>query len=300
MKLYAPSYYKSFKCIADKCRHSCCIGWEIGIDEQTLSRYAREASHISELSRTVDFTATPATFIMKEDGRCPHLDSRGLCKIISRFGEEWIPHICREHPRFYNLTSHGAEVGIGMACEEAARIILSSDSYELTEIGEIEDLADLPEFDTVSLRERIFSVLCDRALSYRERLTQLYAISGVDPSEIFDSHWQDTVSALEYLEEDSRALFLCYSSALGEECEEYSEILERALRYFIYRHLSSSDSETDARLDLGFAFFAERLLASLIKSRKCDTGEVYEYGRRISEELEYSEENRDLLRFEFI
>ena len=39
MKLYAPSYYKSFKCIADKCRHSCCIGWEIDIDDDTFEYY---------------------------------------------------------------------------------------------------------------------------------------------------------------------------------------------------------------------------------------------------------------------
>ena len=29
MTVTVPSYYKDFKCIADKCRHSCCIGWEI-------------------------------------------------------------------------------------------------------------------------------------------------------------------------------------------------------------------------------------------------------------------------------
>ena len=29
MKLYAPKYYNEFKCIADKCTHSCCVGWEI-------------------------------------------------------------------------------------------------------------------------------------------------------------------------------------------------------------------------------------------------------------------------------
>ena len=39
MKLYAPSYYKDFKCIADKCAHNCCIGWEIDIDEISLEKY---------------------------------------------------------------------------------------------------------------------------------------------------------------------------------------------------------------------------------------------------------------------
>ena len=39
MKLYAPAYYKNFKCIADKCEHSCCVGWEIDIDKETLDKY---------------------------------------------------------------------------------------------------------------------------------------------------------------------------------------------------------------------------------------------------------------------
>ena len=39
MKIFAPSYYKNFKCLADRCTHSCCIGWEIDVDADTLLRY---------------------------------------------------------------------------------------------------------------------------------------------------------------------------------------------------------------------------------------------------------------------
>ena len=28
-----PDFYGKFKCTAEKCRHSCCIGWEIDIDD---------------------------------------------------------------------------------------------------------------------------------------------------------------------------------------------------------------------------------------------------------------------------
>ena len=31
-----PNYYDKFKCIANRCKHSCCIGWEIDIDEDTM------------------------------------------------------------------------------------------------------------------------------------------------------------------------------------------------------------------------------------------------------------------------
>ena len=39
MNKIVPDYYKKFKCIADKCKHSCCIGWEIDIDEHTYNKY---------------------------------------------------------------------------------------------------------------------------------------------------------------------------------------------------------------------------------------------------------------------
>lgn len=34
MKLRKPDYYDRFRCIAGACKDSCCIGWEIDIDEK--------------------------------------------------------------------------------------------------------------------------------------------------------------------------------------------------------------------------------------------------------------------------
>ena len=34
-----PAFYPAFRCKAGECRHSCCRGWEIDIDENTLSTY---------------------------------------------------------------------------------------------------------------------------------------------------------------------------------------------------------------------------------------------------------------------
>ena len=40
MNIYVPSYYQKFRCIADRCRHSCCVGWEIDIDKDTCEYYS--------------------------------------------------------------------------------------------------------------------------------------------------------------------------------------------------------------------------------------------------------------------
>ena len=39
MRYIKPTYYDEFKCIADKCPDTCCAGWQIVIDEETLDKY---------------------------------------------------------------------------------------------------------------------------------------------------------------------------------------------------------------------------------------------------------------------
>ena len=57
MKLYAPAYYKEFSCIADRCRHSCCIGWEIDVDADTLAFYEDlEGDYADKIRASIDRT----------------------------------------------------------------------------------------------------------------------------------------------------------------------------------------------------------------------------------------------------
>lgn len=39
MILRVPDYFDEFECIAGRCRHSCCAGWEVEIDEKTFDYY---------------------------------------------------------------------------------------------------------------------------------------------------------------------------------------------------------------------------------------------------------------------
>ena len=80
--------------------------------------------------------------------------------------------------------------------------------------------------------------------------------------------------------------------------KENEPVLERFLAYLIYRHASSAETEAEFYSSLGFAFFAERLLASLLSENK--NSNPVELVRIISEELEYSEENTAAIKFEFI
>ncbi len=288
MKLYAPKYYKNFQCIADRCEHSCCIGWEIDIDRDTFEKYKTlKHEYASYITGSISTEDTPH-FRLTKGNRCPHLDERGLCNIITNVGEDYLCDICREHPRFYNYTDV-AEVGIGMSCPEAARIILSSSDYaEIEEIGEVEAMPDAVDFDGRAARGEIYAILQNTAYGYPTALDKIYRKYSIDASD--DKRWLAILDSLEYLDVDHKALLMNYSSTCRPEGAD--EYLKRFLAYLLYRHCTEAFDADDFCDRLAFCLFCERLLASLICHVAADSLQtIVPLASIISEEIEYSEEN---------
>ena len=297
MELFAPKYYNNFKCIADKCKHSCCIGWRIGIDEQTLAKYRALPEELAApITGKLAEDEEGTHIILAEGERCPHLTECGLCRIISTLGEEYTSEICREHPRFYNTLSSRAEVGIGASCEEAARIIASSDEYsEFVKVGEITVDGESGGYSALCEREAVYALLSDREVQYSERLRTIALRYGAPFLSAIDDELRAALDELEYLDESHHAVFTNYSSA-EKNGEKYERELERFLAYLIFRHASSAYDLCDFHVRIAFSLFLERLAASVADS--CDVG-ICEAIRIISEEIEYSEDNTDALIFEF-
>lgn len=149
MNIYAPQYYKEFHCIAGLCRHTCCAGWEIDIDDASLRRYrAMKGVFADWLNANIAANDVPH-FILTDDERCPLLNDDNLCKLILHCGEESLCQICADHPRFRNYWSGRIEIGLGMVCEEAARIILSENEpmrIERIEGSEAENCTEAEEY----------------------------------------------------------------------------------------------------------------------------------------------------------
>ncbi len=293
MKLLAPKYYKDFKCISDRCTHSCCIGWEIDVDPDTAKLYTK-LSH--PYAKVVRDSIEDGHFKLCPDERCPHLDKNGLCRIILELGEDHLCDICREHPRFYNYSKYGKEVGLGLSCEEAARIILSSDDYDkLIEIGETGEFFDEIEYDSTPTRDRIFSILSSD-MEYGKKLDTIYREFNIFPSILSDAEWQKTIASLEYLDEVHKEMFACYSNGAAVPLLQ-EKAAERALAYFIYRHCTEVYDDDDLRAHLGFCLFCERLLASLMSAYPDEN--IITLARIISEEIEYSEDNTNTIIMKF-
>ena len=288
MKLFAPAYYKHFRCIADACEHSCCIGWEIDIDDTTLQKYKQlKTGYGATICDSIEWEETPH-FRLCEGDRCPHLDERGLCRIILGADEDHLCDICREHPRFYNFTSV-AEVGVGMSCPEAARLVLSSpDFFSMEEVGEVDAEPDGVLFDGRAERVKIYNVLQKK--DYAAALAQIYSAYSVDVGD--DAEWLKILGSLEYLNADHRELLLHYTSKNRPKGERIEDYCKRFLAYFIYRHCTEAIDEEDFCARLTFCLFCERLFASLLCFKGAETlQEVATLASILSEEIEYSDDN---------
>lgn len=167
MRLRAPHYYKNFKCIANKCKNNCCkAGWEIDIDKLSANVYKNTDSDFGKkLNSNINFKE-PVHFILNKDGICPFLNTNDLCEIYINLGEKNMCQICRDHPRYYEWFDGIKECGIGLCCEEAARIILTNtapfSTYETEIPEEICDSYDNELYSyLLNARSKIISYLDD-------------------------------------------------------------------------------------------------------------------------------------------
>lgn len=140
MILRVPSYYKEFRCIADRCQDSCCIGWEIDIDEETLSYYKSVEGTFGKRLRDHMMTDEMNSFALRENGWCPFLNEQKLCDICIELGEEALCEVCTEYPRFTMEYKNVREKVLSLSCEEVGRILFSADRKISWEVADFPDM----------------------------------------------------------------------------------------------------------------------------------------------------------------
>ena len=258
--VYWPNYYKDFRCKADKCAHTCCAGWVIGIDDDSLSRFLKDAE--------VKTRIRDGCFILREDGRCPFLRDDNLCDMILKHGDDYLCDICREHPRFYNEIGDHIEAGIGLVCEEACRLVLGSDE-PFTLAAEDGSTMELPDY---------VKNIYDGSKTLSEKLTLISKARRADSGlraqifagmEVMEQSWIEQLvkiigEPVSFEDED-------------KVISEHEKELTNFAAYLLYRYEGAGR----------FASEATYLLADLI-FKCCD---LYDAARLFSGEVEYSDIN---------
>ncbi|MBR5537519.1 MAG: flagellin lysine-N-methylase [Clostridia bacterium] len=289
-----PDYYPAFRCIAGDCRHSCCIGWEIDIDEESLAKYKAMPGPLGERLRSNISAGDPPHFVLGEGERCPFLNRCNLCDLILEGGEALLCQICGDHPRFRNFLPGRTEIGLGLCCEGAAALILSR-TEPVTLVAEGTDDAPDRERDALlDLRQQAFAVAQDRTLSMDARCDRLLRLChGCEPGHPAD--WADVLLELERLDDTWTAMVekLAREGKTAPIPAVTDVEWEQLLVYFLYRHFLTAWEDGDVGSKAGFAVFSLRLL-------RCLKGlypqiELAELARMYSAEVEYSTENLDVL-----
>lgn len=308
MLLVYPDYYPEFKCIASACKHSCCIGWEIDIDPESLVRFqAIEGPMGERLARSISMKEEPH-FILGNQERCPFLNQEGLCDLILYGGEEILCQICTDHPRYRNFLPGRTEVGVGLCCEAAGQLILSRKEpvtlcVNVEEVEQEEENLPLQE-----LRQDAFDIAQDRTRTVTEREEALLEhFLGWVP-ELSASQWADIYLDLERLDEAWTAVLKDlrsygdsvdmdgFSQYMTGREEEYEQLLV----YFLYRHFLTAYEDGDVGSKVSFAVLSTRMIRLLGALHWQMTGtftleDQVEYARMYSAEIEYSQDNLDTL-----
>ena len=297
MKETTIRFMQDFRCIADRCRHSCCIGWEIDIDEDSLAYYESIPGEFGKrLAKNIAKEEDCAHFCLDQHERCPFLNQNGLCDIYSTLGEEALCEICTEHPRFRNYIADNCEVGIGLCCEAAAQLILTqTQKWETVTLWEDEDETEEENAFAawlLALRQKLFAILqsgTDTAVAAEQMIE---AVGVTLPT----CDIAQTLLGLERL--DGAWDEYLFSIAAADTClwekdvPAFDNAFRNLLLYFLYRHLPSAENGEQARARVGFAYLAYRVIRAICAQKKiCSFEDLLEIARLYSAEIEYSEDN---------
>lgn len=299
---FIPDYFPEFSCIAGECRHNCCIGWEIDVDPDTREYYRTVPGEIgARLAENIVDNGETSFFRMGEDERCPFLNRDNLCDLILTLGEESLCQICEEHPRFVNSFAGLWEMGLGLCCEAAGRLILlRKEPVKLICTGEVDsDREPDPEEEyLLSLRDKLTGIAQDRRLSIDARIHALLAEAWRTEIDMTSARWADFLLTLERLD-DAWADRLEDLKSIPEATlsSEWDIPFEQLLVYLLYRHIPGAldDGETSARI--AYCALICTLLRSMLSADPTEEN-LIELARLYSSELEYSDENIEKILWE--
>ena len=277
-----PKFYKNFLCKADKCKHSCCKGWEIDIDEETAGKYLAMTGELGAVIRqNIGKNEDSYFFKLTEDERCPFLQKNGLCKIILNIGEENICEICTMHPRFFTMLDDVELCGVGLSCEKTCELLLGDEKDLVFYIEDTEEELSFSEVLSV-IGLNLPNEMQEFSLAVNaENINKVLEIMA--KTEPIDENWSKELSIMQDMDN------------VELKAKEYLEnsdknILNKIYQYILYRQLERLvDIDIEALINYAQYSILFIILHTMISK------ELGESVRRWSEQIEYDTDNVDLI-----
>ena len=265
-----PSFADAFSCKAGECRHSCCKGWEIDIDDRSLSLYRQlPGTWWERMNAAVSVDESGAHFVLTAQDACPFLRQDGLCDLILAFGEDVLCDICALHPRFYELIGMYELSGLGLSCEAVCELLLA-------EGGELQFLCEETgeSFSLSVLLSRLGFLPEGCALSFAPLEDPAPMLARLEGTEAIDDSWPLELSRI-------RKDFASRPVKLPS-----GQRYDRIFSYVLYRVLEEIPVHGFDAV-LSYARDAVSFIALQDVLYGCDPEAL----RRWSEQIEYSTEN---------
>lgn len=258
MKIVKPTFYKNFKCIAGECPDSCCQGWEVDADSDSLEYY-KTLDNSLEIKKRIDSVLSKdefdnTIFTLAPKKRCPFLNDENLCDMHIAIGGEHTPYTCRTFPRFIYDFGATREIGISFSCPVASDMMYNTESFDFeTEVNS--DLPTLNDIDAEKYfllykgRAEAYKIAKDKNKSIRERLNDLLNLGVLLQEKLFpydeggdDIAFFDVFKNPELINPEWKEKVENFS--LKQVSDTQSN--ENILMYFLYKYLMQAVYDDDA------------------------------------------------------
>lgn len=258
MKIVKPTFYKTFKCIAGDCPDSCCQGWEVDADSDSLEYY-KTLDNSLEIKKRIDSVLSKdefdnTIFTLAPKKRCPFLNDENLCDMHIAIGGEHTPYTCRTFPRFIYDFGATREIGISFSCPVASDIMYNTESFDFeTDINS--DLPTLNDIDAEKYfllykgRAEAYKIAKDKNKSIRERLNDLLDLGVLLQEKLFpydeggdDIAFFDVFKNPELINPEWKEKVENFS--LKQVSDTQSN--ENILMYFLYKYFMQAVYDDDA------------------------------------------------------
>lgn len=319
-----PKFYKTFKCIADKCPDSCCKDWDVVVDDDSADFYNTVDGKFGDKLRRLMITDSDGDRIFEvQNGKCPFWNDKMLCDIYIHCGEEHLCHTCREFPRLAQDYTAFTEHMLSFACPEAARIMLTTpDCFDCIELFEVygDNLGYPTEMMNFLLAARKASCnffdtdedfqtqLC-RCYGFNERvqakldsedfeISALQSITNCTPlnmpcsDKIFSLHKKLDIMDKQFFDDIQKS-----KNSIPLKSEKLDSELRILAKYYFFRYYLTAIDSYDVITTLNRIACASTVISSLAAYKNA----VDSFENRImifqqySKEIEHSYENTDCL-----